>query len=501
MIIMKLSSLILKAEIVELIGDLKISVSDFSSDSRKIGDNMLFVAIKGVGVDGHDFISKAIEMGAVAVVCEEFPSDMSESVTYIKVNSSAGIYGVVASRFFGEPSLKIKLVGITGTNGKTTTATLLYDLFKKLGYKCGLISTVKYCVDEHSYDSTHTTPDAKVLNSLLAEMAEVGCEYCFMEVSSHSIVQCRISGLNFVGGIFTNITHDHLDYHGTFKDYINAKKAFFDLLPKKSFALYNIDDRNGEVMVQNCVATTHAYSVHALAPFKCRVVEMLPSGMLVNINSQELWVNFIGEFNAYNLLAVYAAAICLNQSKDEVLTAMSELHSVAGRFDYVVSKDGVTAIVDYAHTPDALERVIESVLEIKADDKKLITVVGCGGDRDRTKRPVMAAIAVSKSDFTILTSDNPRSENPDDILKEMVEGLNSLTIPLKGRYVVISDRSEAIKMATVIANGSNSGKGEGDVILIAGKGHENYQEINGVRHHFDDKEEVMKNLEMPDISL
>ncbi|MFI3267242.1 MAG: UDP-N-acetylmuramoyl-L-alanyl-D-glutamate--2,6-diaminopimelate ligase [Rikenellaceae bacterium] len=489
---MKLKNIIHESEIIEIVGNFKVEIDNFSSDSRDIKENSMFIAINGVSVNGHNFIAKAIDNGATVIVCDELPTDINENVTYLKVESTSVLYGIIASRYYDEPSHKLKLVGITGTNGKTTTATLLYDLFTKLGYKCGLISTVKYCVNDTTFDSTHTTPDAKVLNELLSQMVDVGCEFCFMEVSSHSIVQHRISGLTFIGGIFTNITHDHLDYHGTFKEYINAKKAFFDILPKKAFALYNIDDRNGEIMVQNCAATLHSYSVRALSPYKCRVVEMLPNGMLININSNELWVNFIGEFNAYNLLAVYAAAICLNQSKQEILTAMSELHSVAGRFEYVVSNDGITAIVDYAHTPDALEHVIESVNEIKPEGKKLITVVGCGGDRDKAKRPIMASIAVDNSDFTILTSDNPRSEDPNDILNDMTEGLKNSVISLSGKYVVISDRSEAIKMATVMANGDS--KGEGDIILIAGKGHETYQEINGVRHHFDDKEEVLKHL-------
>ncbi|MFI3261447.1 MAG: UDP-N-acetylmuramoyl-L-alanyl-D-glutamate--2,6-diaminopimelate ligase [Rikenellaceae bacterium] len=491
---LKIKDLIQGSEIIDILGDSKVLVEDFTSDSREIEANMMFVAIKGVSVDGHNFITKAIEKGATVIVCDELPTDIKDDVTYVKVKSTSVLYGQIASKYYNEPSHKLKLVGITGTNGKTTTATLLYDLFTKLGYKCGLISTVKYCVNDKVFGSTHTTPDAKVLNELLSQMVDVGCEFCFMEVSSHSIVQHRISGLTFIGGVFSNITHDHLDYHGTFKEYINAKKAFFDILPKKAFALYNVDDRNGEIMVQNCAATLHPYSVRALSPFKCRVVEMLPTGMLININSNELWVNFIGEFNAYNLLAVYATAICLNQSKQEVLIAMSELRSVSGRFDYVVSKDGITAIVDYAHTPDALEHVIESVNEIKPEGRKLITVVGCGGDRDKTKRPIMASIAVNNSDFTILTSDNPRSEDPNDILNDMTEGLKESIVSLKGKYVVIADRSEAIKMSIVMAN-SNS-KGEGDMVLIAGKGHETYQEINGVKHYFDDKQEVLKHIEI-----
>lgn len=492
---MLITNLLYKDEIISITGNRKKDISFITFDSRKVIVGTLFCAIKGTVSDGHNYIDNAIKSGATVIVCETIPETINSDVTYIKVESSEYALGLIASRFWDNPSKKLSLVGVTGTNGKTTTATLLYELFRKLGYKCGLISTVKYVVDTTVIPSTHTTPDSLRINELLNDMVNAGCEYCFMEVSSHSVVQHRITGLTFTGGIFTNITHDHLDYHKTFKDYIAAKQGFFNALPKKSFAIYNADDRNGEVMVQNSSAKKYAYSIYGLAPFKCRIVETLLGGMLLNINSTELWVKFIGEFNAYNLLSVYAAAMCLNQSKEEVLKAMSELHSVEGRFDYIVSKDGITAIVDYAHTPDALKRVIETINDIKTSGNKLITVVGCGGNRDKTKRPIMAQIAVENSDFTILTSDNPRFEKPEDILNDMTEGLKELIIPLKGKYLIIPDRREAIKTASLFANGKSDKQSEGDIILIAGKGHETYQEIEGVRHHFNDKEEIKNYLE------
>lgn len=489
---MILTNLLHKNEIREVIGSWKCDIAKITFDSREATENTLFCAIIGATQDGHDYISKAIANGAKVIVCQNLPEEITSDITYILVEDSSITLGLIASRFYDNPSKKIKLIGITGTNGKTTCATLLYDLFRKLGYGAGLISTVKYSINGEDFTSTHTTPDVIRINQLLSGMVEKGCEYCFMEVSSHSIVQNRISGLTFCGGVFTNITHDHLDYHKTFKEYIEAKKKFFDDLPKKAFALYNADDRNGEIMVQNCIATKSAYSLKSLAPFKCRIVESIMGGMLLNINSTEIWVKFIGEFNAYNLLAVYATAIKLNQCKEDVFKAMSELTSVKGRFDYVISDKGVTAIVDYAHTPDAIERVIETIIEIKDDSCKLITVVGCGGNRDKTKRPIMAQIAVEHSDFTIFTSDNPRFEKPEDILKDMTDGLVNFHKPLTGKYVVISDRTEAIKMASIMAVGSEKEGASGDIILIAGKGHETYQEIEGVRHHFDDKEKILE---------
>lgn len=491
---MKLSNILHRNEVIDIYGSWSLELEDITFDSRKASPTTLFFAICGTQNDGHDFINSAIEAGSQIIVCEKLPNEREETVTYVVVECSSKALALAASRLYHEPSKEISLVGITGTNGKTTTATLLYELFRKLGYKCGLISTVKYCIDDKILPSTHTTPDSIRINAMLREMVDAGCSYCFMEVSSHSIVQHRVSALHFTGGVFSNITHDHLDYHKTFKDYIEAKQSFFTMLPKKSFALYNADDRNGEVMVQNSNAKKYPYSIRGLAPYKCRVVETLPGGMLININSTELWVQFMGEFNAYNLLTIYATSLLLGQPKEEVLRAISELRSVEGRFDYIVSKDGITAIIDYAHTPDALERVLETIAEIKEPNKQTITVVGCGGDRDKTKRPEMARIALQNSDFTIFTSDNPRSERPEDILKDMTDGLAELTIPTKGKYVVIQDRAEAIKMASFMAKGADKEGLQGDIILIAGKGHENYQEIDGVKYHFDDKEQIGEHL-------
>ncbi len=490
---LNLDTLIRRTEIEELKGSLECPVEAVVFDSRRVEPGALFVAVRGSAADGHDYIGKAVEAGAGAVVCEEFPPVLQKEVTYVRVKDSSLVLGDIASRFYGEPSKKLKLVGVTGTNGKTTTATLLYDLFRKLGHKAGLISTVCYRIEDEEMPSTHTTPDAVTLNGMLREMADKGCEYCFMEVSSHSVVQHRIEGLTFAGGLFTNITHDHLDYHGSFAAYIKAKKGFFDALPKGAFALYNGDDRNGEVMMQNTEASVKSFALKRMADYKCKIIESLFGGMLLQIDGTELWVRFIGEFNAYNLLGVYAAAMELGQDKETVLREMSLLHSVAGRFDYMVSKDGVTAIVDYAHTPDALKNVLNTVNAIRNGNQKLYTVVGCGGNRDKAKRPVMARIAVEKSDFVILTSDNPRFEKPEDILNDMEEGLKECPFAVDNKFVVIPDRAAAIKMAVLLAKGvpggAASGK-HGDIILIAGKGHETYQEIEGVRHHFDDKEQV-----------
>ena len=484
---MKLSELIDTLCYLSVVGELDgREVDSVEFDSRRVQANSLFVAIEGVSIDGHQYIDGAIRSGANVVICETLPSEVVEGVTYICVEDSNIALGRVANNFYGHPSRKLKLVGITGTNGKTTTATLLYDLFRALGYKVGLISTVIYRINDKDVFSTHTTPDALSLNRLLSEMVDVGCEYCFMEVSSHSIVQGRISGLEFVGGVFSNITHDHLDYHKTFAEYIRAKKLFFDNLPKGSFALVNADDKNGSVMVQNSGATVYKYSLQNVVDFRCKISEMLFDGMLLSIDSVELWVSFLGRFNAYNLLSVYGTAILLGAEKGEVLCAMSGLKSVNGRFEYVRSQSGLTAIVDYAHTPDALENVISTINEIRTPDQKLFVVVGCGGDRDATKRPKMANIAASDSDLAILTSDNPRHENPDDILTQMRAGLEP-----KARYLVITDRREAIKSAVMMASG-------GDIILVAGKGHETYQDVQGVKHHFDDKEEILKAFEVVD---
>lgn len=460
-------------------GDKSVEISSLGFDSRAVKPGMLFFAVCGVQSDGHQYIESVIEKGATAVVCQKMPDVLHDGVTYVEVADSNIAMGIIAANFYDNPSRKLNLVGITGTNGKTTTATLLYNMFRRLGYKAGLISTVVYCIDNKCVDSTHTTPDAIRLNQMLAEMVDVGCQYCFMEVSSHSIVQNRIGALSFVGGVFTNITHDHLDYHKTFAEYIRAKKMFFDALPVGAFALVNADDRNGMVMVQNTKAAVRTYSLQGLADYRCKISEMLFDGMLLTIDKSELWVKFLGRFNAYNLLSVYAVAVELGADKDEVLTIMSTLSAVNGRFEYVRSNSGITAIVDYAHTPDALQNVIDTINEIRAAGQKLFVVVGCGGNRDATKRPVMAKIAASNSDLAILTSDNPRLEDPQEILKQMQEGVDR-----SDRFIVIADRREAIKTAVLMASPS-------DIILVAGKGHETYQDVQGVKHHFDDKEEVI----------
>lgn len=472
-------------------GNTEIDINAITMDSRKCFGGSLFIALKGTAVDGHEYISSAIDKGATAIACETMPKDMIDNVTYIKVSDSHKFMGHIAKIFYGDPSSKLKLIGVTGTNGKTTTVTLLYDMFTALGYKVGLISTVIYKVGDKEYNSTHTTPDAIRLNELLTEMVGAGCDYCFMEVSSHSIVQNRIEGLTFAGGIFTNITHDHLDYHGTFAEYIKAKQAFFTSLSKGAFALYNADDKNGEIMVQNSRSICKGFALKSLAQYRCKVIESMFGGMLLEIDSVQLWVRFIGEFNAYNLLGVYAAAIELGVENNEVLRLLSSLHSVDGRFEYVVNDDGVTAIIDYAHTPDALDNVINTINKIRKPSQKLYTVVGCGGNRDKTKRPIMAKVAVDMSDFVILTSDNPRFEEPMDILEDMQKGVENIA----DKWVTIESREQAIKMAVRLAKGNVSNK-LGDIILIAGKGHETYQEIKGVRHHFDDKECVKRLLNL-----
>ncbi|MEG2613617.1 MAG: UDP-N-acetylmuramoyl-L-alanyl-D-glutamate--2,6-diaminopimelate ligase [Alistipes sp.] len=447
-------------------------------DSRRVTPGDCFFAVVGTQSDGHDYIDTAIAQGAVAIVCQRLPEQRNAAVSYIEVADTNAAMADLASAFYDDPSRALKLVGVTGTNGKTTTATLLHDLFCALGYKAGLISTVVYRVADREIESTHTTPDTIRLNEMMREMVDAGCEYCFMECSSHAIVQERIRGLHFVGGIFTNITHDHLDYHKTFAEYIRAKKLFFDALPAEAFALTNIDDRNGRVMMQNTAATVETLSLRSAADFRCKIVETHFDGMLLRIDGSELWVKFLGRFNAYNLLSVYAAARLLGQQKAEILQAMSALHAVSGRFEYVTATDGTTAIVDYAHTPDALENVIQTIEEIRRPTQKLIVVCGCGGDRDRTKRPEMAQIAVKYADIALFTSDNPRHENPDAILDEMVAGL-----PPEARYLRITDRAEAIKTAAMLA-------AAGDIILLAGKGHETYQIVGDVKHHFDDKEQI-----------
>lgn len=473
-----LDKLLQGVEVRSLVGDGTVAVGRLEFDSRKVVPGTLFFATRGTQADGHAYIPAAAAAGAAAVVCEELPAERPAGVTFVQVPDSTVALGQVASAFYGHPSRRLKLVGVTGTNGKTTTATLLYRMFRRLGYKAGLISTVVYCVDDREIPSTHTTPDSIRLNAMMAEMVEAGCDYCFMEVSSHSLVQHRTAGLAFVGGIFSNITHDHLDYHKTFAEYIRAKKLFFDGLPAGAFALTNADDRNGMVMVQNTKATVKTYALQSFADFRCRIVETLLDGMLLNLDGSEVWVKFLGRFNAYNLTSVYATALLLGARRDEVLRILSDLTSVDGRFEPIHSKEGVTAIVDYAHTPDALQNVIGTINEIRKKDQRLYVVVGCGGNRDATKRPEMAKIAVDGSDMAVLTSDNPRLEEPGAIIEQMKSGLEP-----GARYLAITDRREAIKAAVALAR-------PGDIILVAGKGHETYQDVGGVKHHFDDREEV-----------
>ncbi|PLX09925.1 MAG: UDP-N-acetylmuramoyl-L-alanyl-D-glutamate--2,6-diaminopimelate ligase [Marinilabiliales bacterium] len=447
-------------------------------DSRKVSKNDLFVAIKGTVSDGHSFIPKAIELGAKVIVCEELPENLDKNVNYIQVTSSSEALGIIAADYFDNPSEKLKLIGITGTNGKTTIATSLYNLTKAMGYKVGLISTINILINDKSITATHTTPDQITINKYLNEMAIEGCEYCFIEVSSHSTVQNRIFGLYFSGGIFTNITHDNLDFHKTFKEYIKDKQRFFELLPKDAFALTNIDDKNGNIIVQNTKAKKYTYSLKSISDFKSRILESHFDSTLITINDNELWTSFIGNFNAYNLLAVYACAVLTGLDSQDVLREISILKPVEGRFETIKSTDGISAIVDYAHTPDAVKNVLTTINEILDGAGQLITVVGTGGDRDTTKRPEMASIAVELSNKVILTSDNPRTEDPEKILDDMQTGVR---IDQKRKVLIITNRAEAIRTACMMAM-------PGDVILVAGKGHEKYQEVNGVRHHFDDKE-------------
>lgn len=477
---MKLSVLIEAIKEKVILGGLNIDIFGLDSDSRKIEKGHLFVAVKGTANDGHEYINKAIEQGATAVVCEDMPSQMEDSVTYIQVKNSADALGKLAAQWYGNPSDRLTLVGVTGTNGKTTIATLLYDLFRKLGYKTGLLSTVCNYVDDKAVPATHTTPDPISLNMLLAEMVEAGCTHAFMEVSSHSVDQKRISGLNFDGGIFTNLTRDHLDYHKTVDAYLKAKKGFFDQLTKSAFALTNLDDKSGMVMLQNTAARKLTYSLRSLADFKGRILEKLFEGTLLEVNGTEVMVHFVGKFNAYNLLAVYGAAVALGEDPNEVLLQISTLHPVSGRFETIRSDKGFTAIVDYAHTPDALTNVLNAIHEVLSDKGRVITVVGAGGNRDKGKRPLMAKESVKYSEQVILTSDNPRFEEPDTIIEDMTAGLDNNEMK---KVLCITDRKQAIKTAIMMANA-------GDVILIAGKGHEDYQDVKGVKHHFDDREVV-----------
>lgn len=481
---MILKDILYKTAIESVNGTTDIEVSKIEFDSRQVQSDDVFVAIRGTQSDGHNYIAKAIESGAVAVVCESLPETLQKGVTYIEVENSAAALAYMASNYYGIPSQSIKLVGVTGTNGKTTIASLLYQLFKNAGYKTGLLSTVKVMVGDREYKATHTTPDSLTINKYLSEMAEEGVEYCFMEVSSHGIHQSRTEGLHFAGGIFTNLSHDHLDYHKTFAEYRDVKKQFFDQLPKTAFALVNVDDKNGLVMLQNTKAKKLTYALKTYADYKAQILENQLSGLLLKIDGQEVWVKLIGTFNAYNLLAIYATAVNLGLQEQEVLTLMSELESVSGRFQYIISDTNVTAIVDYAHTPDALENVLKTIENIRTRNEQLITVVGCGGDRDIAKRPVMANIASSFSDKAIFTSDNPRTENPEAIIEDMEKGVEPHNYK---KTIAITDRKQAIKTACQLAEPN-------DIILIAGKGHETYQEINGVRNHFDDMETVKELL-------
>ena len=474
----RFEDIIADVEAIEIYNPRNPEIAALEYDSRRIEAGACFFAVTGVASDGHNYIASAIERGAVAVVCQQLPEERNNEVSYIVVKDSNVAMAAMAASFYDHPSHELHLVGVTGTNGKTTTATLLYDMFTALGYRAGLISTVVYRIGEERIDSTHTTPDAIRLNAMIRRMVEAGCDYCFMEVSSHAAAQHRIAGLHFEGALFSNLTHDHLDYHGTYKEYIRAKRSFFDALSEDAWAVTNIDDRNGEVMVQNCKARIYHLSLRSMADYRCKVIEMLPDGMLLNLDGVETWVKFSGKFNAYNLTTVYAAARLLGVDKMEALTILSQLRPVSGRFETIVANDGTMAIVDYAHTPDALENVLETIEELRRDNQQLFVVCGCGGDRDRTKRPEMASIAAKYATTAIFTSDNPRTENPEAILDDMVASVKD-----RHNYLRISDRREAIRTAAMMAH-------KGDIILIAGKGHEDYQIIGTEKHHFDDREQI-----------
>ena len=477
---MRLNKLVNGLDIIEVKGNMECDICGVQIDSRRVDKGHLFIAVRGTAADGHSYIGKAVEKGATAILCETMPDNITEGVTYVRVKNTEQVTGEVATTFYGNPTSKMKLVGVTGTNGKTTIATVLYEMFRHLGYKVGLLSTVANYIDDEMIPTDHTTPDPITLNALLAEMAEKGCEYAFMEVSSHSIVQNRIGGLKFVGGIFTNITRDHLDYHKTFENYIKAKKLFFDNLPAEAFAITNADDKNGMVMVQNTKAKVLTYSVQSPADFKAKIIECHFEGMYLDVNGQEVGVQFIGKFNVSNLLAVYGATVMLGVDAHEALVALSAMKPVNGRFEALRSPSGYTAIVDYAHTPDALENVLNAIHAVLEGKGEVITVCGAGGNRDKGKRPLMAREAVKQSDKVIITSDNPRYEEPQDIINDMLAGLNDDDMK---KVISIVDRRQAIKTACMMAK-------PGDVILIAGKGHEDYQDVKGVKHHFDDKEEV-----------
>lgn len=480
-----LKDILYKVAIEAIQGSTEITIGKIDFDSRKMEQNDVFVAIRGTISDGHDFIGKAIELGAKAIVCESIPENIVKGITYVQVTDTNTALATLAANYFDNPSQKLRLVGVTGTNGKTTIASLLYQLYKKAGYKVGLLSTVKIMVDEVEFKATHTTPDSITINHYLAKMVAAGVEYCFMEVSSHGIHQKRTEALHFVGGVFTNLSHDHLDYHATFAEYRDVKKSFFDHLPKTAFALSNLDDKNGPVLLQNTVAKKCTYALKSYADYKAQILESQLSGLLLKINGNEVWVKLIGTFNAYNLLAIYGTAIELGMDSLEALRLLSELESVSGRFQYIVSEGNITAIVDYAHTPDALENVLKTINDIRTKNEQLITVVGCGGNRDKAKRPVMGSIASDLSDKAILTSDNPRNEDAEVIISEMEQGVAPQNFK---RILSITDRKQAIKTACQLAQPN-------DIILIAGKGHETYQEINGVRHDFDDMKIVKELLE------
>ncbi len=482
-----LKDILYKAGIDDVIGNTHLAVEKVCFDSREADKFSAFVAVRGSQTDGHLFISKAIASGSRIIICEEFPEDIDPIITYVKVKDSAQALGVIASNFYDNPSEHLELVGVTGTNGKTTVVTLLFQLFKALGYKCGLISTVGNKVANHDVPATHTTPDPVRLNKLLAQMVEAGCKYAFMEVSSHAVDQKRIAGIRFKGALFTNITRDHLDYHKTFDNYIKAKKGFFDMLPSDAFALINADDVHGEIMLQNTKAKKYAFALKTDADFKAKILENHFQGLNLIVDEREVWTKLIGQFNAYNLLATYAAGVLLGQDKIEVLTMVSNLNPPSGRFQYIQNADKVIGIVDYAHTPDALKNVLSTIASIKNGNEKVITVVGCGGDRDKGKRPEMAKIACNLSDKVILTSDNPRTEQPEQIIKDMQAGVEIIHTK---KTLAITDRREAIKAATAFAE-------PGDIILVAGKGHETYQEINGVRHDFDDLKILNEMLNLP----
>ena len=480
---MKLSDLLKNIVTISITGDAECDIKGVNIDSRKVADGHLFIAMRGTQVDGHKFIPKAEELGAAAILCEQLPEEKKQGVTYVQVADTEDVVGQVATTFYGNPTSKLKLVGVTGTNGKTTIATLLYNMFRKMGHKCGLLSTVCNYVEGEAYPTDHTTPDPIELNELLGKMVDAGCEYAFMECSSHAIAQKRIGGLTFAGGIFTNLTRDHLDYHKTLENYRDAKKMLSDDMPKHAFAITNADDKNGMVMVQNTKATVKTYSIRTMADFHAKIIECHFEGMYLEVNGKEVGVQFIGKFNVSNLLAVYGAAVMLGKEPEDILVTLSTLKSVAGRLEPIRSEEGVTALVDYAHTPDALENVLNAIHEVMEGKKgKIITVCGAGGNRDKGKRPLMAQEAVKQSDRVIITSDNPRFEEPQDIINDMLAGLNAQQLK---SVISIVDRREAIKTAVMMAE-------KGDVILIAGKGHEDYQDVKGTKHHFDDREEVRK---------